>query len=110
MTQRVVWEIEPDKALFAMAVHVLKEHHDLGRKWPLSYTLPNGRSVEAACDRVAHLKGEIPSDLLAVLHNLATALSITVPRTNRYREYAEVLREIAGRLAQPFDQRRLLGK
>jgi hypothetical protein len=107
MTRRVVWEIEPDKALFAMAVHVLKEHHDLGRKWPLNYTLPNGRSVEAVCDRVAHLKGEIPSDLLAVLHDLAAALSIAVPSTNLYGEYAAVLLKIAGRLAQPFDQRRL---
>ena len=44
-----------DQALFAMAVHVLKEHHDLGRMWPLSYTLPNGRSIEAVCDRAAHL-------------------------------------------------------
>jgi hypothetical protein len=109
MTQRVVWAIEPDKALFAMVVRVLKEHHDLGRKWPLSYTLPNGRSVEAVSDRVAHLDGEIPSHLLRVLHNLAVALSVAEPERKLYGYYAPVLREIAARLALPFDQRRPRG-
>jgi hypothetical protein len=98
--------MEPDQSLFAMAVHVLKEHHDLGRMWPLSYTLPNGRSIEAVCDRAIHLNGAIPGDLLRVLQNLAVALSIPEPATNRYGDYAPVLREIAGRLALPFDQRR----
>ena len=92
--------------LFAMAVHVLKEHHDLGRMWPLSYTLPNGRSIEAVCDRVAHLKGTIPDEILRVLHSLLIALAIAEPATKRYVDYAPVLREIAMRLARPSDQRR----
>jgi hypothetical protein len=86
-------------------VRVLKEHYDLGRKWPLSYTLPNGRSVEAVCDRAVHLDGEIPSDLLRVLHNLAVALSVAEPARKLYGDYASVLQEIAFRLALPFDQR-----
>ena len=98
--------INPDKVLLAMAAHVLKEHHDLGRMWPLSYTLPNGRSIEAVCDRAAHLDGEIPSDLLRVLHTLAMALSIAEPATKLYRDHAPILREIAARLALPLDQRR----
>jgi len=83
MNPRLVCAIEPDMALFAMAVRVLKEHHDLGRKWPLSSTLPNGRSVEAVCDRAAHLYGEIPSDLLGVSHNLAVALRVAEPERKR---------------------------
>jgi hypothetical protein len=110
VAQRVVPAIEPDKALFAMAVRVLKEHYDLGRKWPLSYTLPNGRSVEAVCDRAAHLDGEIPGDLLRVLHNLAVALSLAEPERKRYSNYASVLREIAACLALPLDQRRPRGE
>ena len=94
-----------DQALFAMAVHVLKEHHDLGRMWPLSYTLPNGRSIEAVCDRAAHLIEAIPVELLRVLQGLAVALAIAEPATNRYGDYAPVLREVAARLALPFDQR-----
>lgn len=94
-----------DQALFAMAVHVLKEHHDLGRKWPLSYTLPNGRSIEAVCDRAAHLNDVIPSELLRVLQGLAVALCIAQPTTDWYGDYAPVLREIATRLALPLDQR-----
>ena len=68
-----------DRALFAMAVHVLKEHHDLGRMWPLSYTMPNGRSIEAVCDRATHLSDTIPGELLRVLQGLAVALSIAEP-------------------------------
>ena len=94
-----------DQALFAMAVHVLKEHHDLGRMWPLSYTLPNGRSIEAVCDRATHLIDAIPVELLRVLQGLAVALAIAEPATNRYGDYAPVLREVAARLALPFDQR-----
>jgi hypothetical protein len=97
---------EPDQVLFAMAVHVLKEHHDLGRMWPLSYTLPNGRSIEAVCDRVAHLNGTIPGEILRVLHDLSKALAIAEPATKGYVDYAPVLREIATRLALPPDQRR----
>jgi len=96
----------PDQVLFAMAVHVLKEHHDLGRMWPLSYTLPNGRSIEAVCDRVAHLDTAIPPELLHVLHDLLKAVAIPVPVTERYSDYAFVLREVALYLALPFDQRR----
>jgi hypothetical protein len=106
MSPRLVCATEPDKALFTMAVHVLKEHHDLGRKWPLSYTLPNGRSIEAVCDRVAHLNDEIPANLLRVLHNLAVALSVAEPARKLYSDYALVLREIAACLALPSDQRR----
>ena len=106
MIQGVVWAIEPDKALFAMAVHVLKEHYDLGRKWPLSYTLPNGRSIEAVGDRVAHLNAEIPANLLRVLRNLAAALSIAEPERQLYSDYGLVLQEIAACLALPSDQRR----
>jgi hypothetical protein len=76
MTKRIAWATEQDKALFALAVRVLKEHHDLGRKWPLNYTLPTGRSIEAVCDRAVDLDGQIPDDLLRVLHDLAVALSI----------------------------------
>jgi hypothetical protein len=97
---------EADKSLFATAVRLLGEHHDLRRKWPLSYTLPNGRSIEAVCDRVADLDGEIPANLLRMLHNLAVALSVAEPAGKRYGEYAPVLREIAARLALPIDQRR----
>jgi hypothetical protein len=97
---------ESDQVLFAMAVYVLKEHHDLGRMWPLSYTLPNGRSIEAVCDRVAHLKGTIPGEIVRVLHSLLRALAIAEPATKGYVDYAPVLREIAMRLALPFDQRR----
>lgn len=104
--QRDVGAIDPDKALFTMAVHVLKEHHDLGRKWPLSYTLPNGRSIEAVCDRAAYLNDEIPGDLLQVLHTLAVALSVAKPERKLYADYAPVLREIAEQLALPLDQRR----
>lgn len=105
-TQRDPQATDPDKALFATAVQVLKEHHDLGRKWPLSYTLPNGRSVEAVCDRAAYLNDEIPGDLLQVLHTLAVALSIAKPERKLYADYAPVLREIAEQLALPLDQRR----
>src|SRR5579863_6281609 len=92
----------PDQVLFAMAVHVLKEHHDLGRMWPLSYTLPNGRSIEAVCDRAAHLTDMIPGELLHVLQGLAIALSIAEAATTRYGDYAPVLREVATLLALPF--------
>jgi hypothetical protein len=61
---------ESDQTLFAMAVYVLREHHDLGRLWPLSYTLPNGRSIEAVCDRVSHLNDTMPDEILRVLHKL----------------------------------------
>ena len=100
----------PDNALFEMVVHVLKEHHDLARMWPLSYTLPNGRSIEAVCDRAAHLNDLIPGELLRVLQGLAVALGIAEPTTKRYSDYAPVLREIAMRLALPFDQRQPWGK
>ena len=104
-SRRTARNDEPDKALFGMAVRVLKEHHDLGRKWPLSYTLPNGRSIEAVCDRVAHLNGKMPGDLLRVLHTLAVALCVAEPEGKRYADYAAVLREIAFRLALPVDRR-----
>jgi hypothetical protein len=107
MTEGVAAAIQQDQALFAMAVRVLKEHHDLGRKWPLSYTLPTGRSIEALCDRVVDLDGEIPSDVLTVLHHLAVALSVAEPEKSHYRDYAPVLREVAVQLALPSDLRRL---
>jgi hypothetical protein len=88
-----------------MAVRILKEHLDLGRKWPPSYTLPTGRSIESLCDRAADLPGEIPADLLPLLRGLTTALSVAEPNTRLYRDYALVLREIADRLALPLDQR-----
>ena len=110
MTQRAGWPIEPDEALFAMAVRVLQEHYDLGRMWPLHYTVPNGRSIEAVCDRVAHLDGTIPSNLLRVLHNLAAALAVAEPTTKLYRDYAPILREITIRLAMPGDQRQRGGR
>ena len=97
---------ESDQTLFAMAVYVLREHHELGRLWPLSYTLPNGRSIEAVCDRVAHLNDAIPDEILGVLHQLLMALAIAEPATTRYADYAPVLREIVMRLTLPSDQRR----
>ena len=106
MTERVAGAIQQDRALFAMAVRVLKEHYDLGRKWPLSYTLPTGRSIEALCDRTADLNGEIPEDVLILLHNLAVALSVAEPEKTHYGDYAPVLREVAVRLALPSDLRR----
>jgi hypothetical protein len=105
MTKRIAWATEQDKALFALAVRVLKEHYDLGRKWPLNYTLPTGRSIEAVCDRAVDLDGEIPADLLRVLHDLAVALSVGEPLRKLYGDYAVVLRAIAGQLAMPLDQR-----
>jgi hypothetical protein len=106
MAKRIAWAIEQDRALFAMAVGVLKEHYDLGRKWPLDYTLPTGRSIEAVCDRTVDLDGEIPGDLLRVLHYLAVALSVAEPEQKFYGDYTVVIREIAAQLALPLDQRR----
>jgi len=97
---------ESDQTLFAMAVYVLREHHELGRLWPLSYTLPSGRSIEAVCDRVAHLNDTLPDEILGVLHQLLMALAIAEPATTRYADYAPVLREIVMRLTLPSDQRR----
>ena len=106
MAKGVAPTTEQDKALFALAVGVLKEHYDLGRKWPLDYTLPTGRSIEAVCDRAADLPGEIPDEILRQLRGLITALSVTEPKTKFYRDYAAVLREVADRLKLPLDHRR----
>jgi hypothetical protein len=94
-----------DEAMFATAVEVLKSHFDLGRKWPLSYTLPTGRSIESLCDRAAYLPGDVPLDLLPMLNYLARALGIVEPAGRSYRDYALVVQEIAARLALPVDQR-----
>jgi hypothetical protein len=106
MIERVAWATEQGKALFAMAVGVLKEHYDLRRKWPLDYTLPTGRSIEAVCYRAVDLDGEIPDNILRMLHYLAVALSVAEPERKFYGDYAVVLREIAAQLALPFDRRR----
>jgi hypothetical protein len=105
--QTSFWNAEQDKAQFAIAVRRLKQVYDAGETVPLHFTLPTGRSIESLCDRVAHLPGELPSDLLNVLHDLALAMSVPQSTTNSYGSCTPVLRAIFDRLATPRDQRRL---
>src|SRR4029077_1172149 len=102
-----VWESEQDTAQFATAIQRLREYLDEGERLPLYYTLPTGRSIESVCDRLAHSAGPIPSEALPALHFLADALSIQKPDAPNYGTYAPVVKEIAARLALPFDQRPL---
>jgi len=105
--QTSFWNAEQDKAQFAISVRRLKQVNDAGEMVPLHFTLPTGRSIESLCDRVAHLPGELPSDLLNVLHDLALAVSVPQSTINSYESCAPVLRAIFYRLAMPQDQRRL---
>jgi hypothetical protein len=93
------WNAEQDRAQFAMAVRRLKQVEDAGERLPIHFTLPTGRSIESLCDRVAHLQGELCSDLLKLLNDLALALSVPAPTVNAYGSCAPVLRAICERLA-----------
>ena len=93
------WTDEQDRLLFADAVRILKEHVDLGRRWPLYYTLPTGRSIESLSDRIVHLPGKIPDDLIPPLRQLMAALSLVPPGANTYREWGPALRAIADHMA-----------
>jgi hypothetical protein len=99
------WSAEQGRAQFAMAVRRLKQVDDAGEMLPLHFTLPTGRSIESLCDRVAHLQGGLPDDLIKVLHELAVAVSAPEPTGNSYVSCAPVLRAISRCLAQTRDQR-----
>jgi hypothetical protein len=97
-----------DKEQFEMAVCLLREHHDLGMRLPLYYTLPTGRSIEAICERLRSSANSIPGHLSQTICNLADELGLsTTPRMITYEAYSPVLKEIAVRLTLPFDQRLL---
>jgi hypothetical protein len=101
-------DIGQDKAQFQIAVRRRREHHELGKRLPLYYTLPTGRSIEAVCERLRWSATSIPRDLSQAICNLADELGVSAkPHTITYQAYSPILNEIAVRLTLPFDQRLL---
>jgi hypothetical protein len=99
------WNAEQDRAQFSIAMRRLKQVDDAGQRLPLHFTLPTGRSIESLCDRVAHLQGELSSDLLTLLNDLAGAVAVPEPTINSYKSCVPVLRAICERLALPVELR-----
>src|SRR5215469_7660788 len=95
-----------DKEQFETAVRLLREHHELGMRLPLYYTIPSGRSIEAICERLRWSASSIPRDLSQTICDLAGEVGVsTKHHTITYQAFSPVLNEIAVRLSLPFDQR-----
>jgi hypothetical protein len=94
-----------DAAQFSVAVHSLRQHVELGKRLPLYFTLPTGRSIEGLCDRLRGTASPIPPDVEQALRYLARRLSVSTPDVADYDTCSPVLKEIALRLTLPFGQR-----
>ena len=98
-------ETVQDRQEFSTAVDLLRPYVELGDRLPLHYTLPNGRSIEALCDRLNGAAGSVPRDVGLTVGYLATRLAVSMPSAINYHTYSLVFKEIALRLTLPFEQR-----